>query len=193
MQRRWTIILVLAGAVIIAVSAVAYLMQQRADSPAGSLEALSEAARSGDWATVETYMDVDAVGTGIAESSIAEATGGAPATSAQPESASGMGGGESQSGVMARMSSVYAANFRTLLQARVEEGIDEDATGVIGLLVVGKAEHVEYVSETEARVTVEVPMEDEGTAEIIATMVRAGDHWQIIALENLSDDQLPTE
>lgn len=193
MQRRWTWLLVLAGTVIIAVAAVAYFAERQAGSPTGSLAALSKAARHGDWDAVETYVDVDAVASQIARSRFAVATGGDPGGEAPPEAGGAMGAGESPAAMEARMSTVYVDNFRTILQERVEAGIERGTAGVEGVLVAGRAKHVEHVSDTEVRATIEVPVDDDGTAEIIVTMVRVDDHWQIIALENLDDDALSTE
>lgn len=185
MQRRLTIIFTVAGVLIALVAAAVYFADRHADSPERSLEALAAAAQGGDWSEVQRYIDAEAVATTLAQSKVA-AVGAedSPVPDDGSSSSGGMGGGESQSGMLARMASVYADNYVAAMQSSVEAGIEPGATGIAGVLVAGKAERVEYVSDSEARVTIRIATEGGGTADVFATMVRVEDLWQIIALES---------
>ncbi len=197
MKRWWFWALVVAGVIVIA-GAGLYLTGRHADSPVRSLEALAEATRAKDWAAVETYFDATAVATDLAESKIIAATTEPPGGEAETESSTSphedtRGAAESEEQLMGRMAATYIENYRQTIQRSVEAGIESGATGVEGLLLAGEASDVEYVSDAEARVTVDVPADGGGTLEIIATMVQAGDHWQIIALETVDEPMTPAE
>ena len=197
MKRWWLWTLVVVGVIVIA-GAGFYLSGRHADSPVRSLEALAEATRAKDWAAVETYFDATTVATDLAESKITAATTEPPGGETETEPSTSphedtRGAAESEAQLMGRMAATYIENYRQAIQRSVEAGIEPGATGVEGLLLAGEASDVEYVSDTEARVTVEVPADEGGTLEIVATMVRVGDHWQIIALETVDEPVTPAE
>lgn len=185
MQRRLTIIFAVAGALIALAAGAAFFADRHGDSPERSLEALAAASQDGDWTEAQRYIDAKAVATSLAQSKVA-AVGAedSPLPDDGSSSSGGMGGGESQSGMLGRMATVYADNYVAAMRSSVEAGIEPGATGVAGVLVAGRAEKVEYVSDSEARVTIRIATEDGESADVFATMVRVDDHWQIIALES---------
>jgi len=133
------------------------------------------------------------VATHLAESKIAAPDGDAELDSGTSPHDDPRGAAETETQLMGRMTAVYIENYVQTIQRSVEAGIESGATGVEGVLLAGKASDVEYVSDAEARVTVDVPADEGGTLGIIATMVRVGDHWQIIALETVDEPVTPAE
>lgn len=194
MKRSWIWALVVVAVIASGAVTATYLRGNYAESPVRSLEALAQATRDKDWAAVEVYFDAEAVATRLAESKIAAA----PDDDAQLDSGTSphddpRGAAETETQLMGRMTATYIENYVQTLQRSVEVGIESSATGVEGVLLAEEASDVEYVSDTEAHVTVEVPADEGGTLEIIATMVRVGDHWQIIALETVDEPVTPAE
>ncbi|MDO8847856.1 MAG: hypothetical protein Q7W51_05670 [Coriobacteriia bacterium] len=192
MKRGWILALVVVAIIASGAVAATYLRGNYAESPVRSLEALAQATRDKDWAAVEAYFDAEAVATRLAESKIAAAPE-AELDSGTSTHDDPRGGAETETQLMGRMTATYIENYRQTIQRSVEAGIESGATGVEGVLLAGKASDVEYVSDTEARVTIEVPADEGGALEIIATMVRVDDHWQIIALETVDAPVTPAE
>mgnify|MGYP001054902234 FL=1 len=197
MKRWWIWALTAAGVVAMIVLGASVLSQRHADSPERSLEALASATAARDWHAVETYIDVRAVATAVATANINAAMGiatdgDAAGTSASPHD-DPRGSTASGEEALGGMGETYVENYYRAIQRSVEAGVPDDATGVEGVLVAGAASRIEYTTDDEARVTIDVPDEDGGTLEIFATMVRVDDHWQIIALETAEDATLPAE
>jgi hypothetical protein len=178
----------------VAVAGVA-LGGRYADSPERSLESLAAAVRAEDWDGVQTYFDAEAVGSAFAKAAIASAMSTADGTEEDASSAhdDSRGSEATGEGATSRMEATFTDNFVEPLQSAVESGIPEGSGGLAGVLLAGSAKKVTYVNDSEAEVTVVVPADEDATEEVLLTMVRADDHWQIIELTQISDLTLPAK
>lgn len=187
-SRAWWPWLVVAVVVIVA-GVVAGLVLARPsadDGPRNSLTLMAQAARSGDWNAVNSYIDVEVVAGHYADAAFAQAMGTATA-SVDPTmpTSSGMGGSRPQTGPSA-MRKVFVARTVQSLRTIVERGdVDATAGGLQSLMLVGKAESVD-VRESTATVTVVIPGAGGKSETVTLTMKNIDERWQIVAVDGIS-------
>jgi len=184
--------LLLAAAALLAAVAIAFslLPSRDADSPKFSLDRMTEAIRNGDWDGVQKYMDIDAVAASFVDAALATALEG-DSPDALTGNVGGMGGGgnapgSSGSGLAGTMKGVFTEQFRESVKQSVEARGKTSTGEPSSLLLLEDPTNVELVSETEAVATVNVSTDD-GTQDVVIRMIRVGDHWRIMALENFAD------
>jgi len=191
-RRRRFQLLLLAAVAVIAITAVGIALLDSRDvgSPEHSLAQMTKAVRSGDWNRVQEYMDIDAVASSFVDATMATALEG-DAPDALTGNVGGMGGGgntpgSSGSGLAGTMKDTFIQQFRNSVKQSVEARGKTSTGEPSTLLLLEDPTSVELVSETEALATVSASTGD-GTRDVVIRMVRAGDHWRIMALENFAD------
>lgn len=180
--RSVPVALVLAGLALAVLSAVAGCQgggEEPGALPDDAVVLLAEAAESGDWTGVRTYMDANRVGLAFAADTMARA---------RDEDASA--GGSSVHGndfPASAMEQTFAEQFVESLQAGVENGtVVADGTLFGAILEDGTGE-VEYVDDDEALVAVTVEDEQGVGQDVRLRMARSGQRWMLIAIEGTTD------
>lgn len=148
-------------------------------TPEDAVVLLAEAAESGDWTGVRTYMDANGVGLAFAADTMARARD--EDTSA---GGSGMHGGDFPAGAMEQ---TFAEQFVESLQGGVENGTVAGDGTLFGTILEDGTGEVEYVSNDEALVSVTVADEEGGGQDLRLRMARSGQRWMLIAIEGTSD------
>lgn len=154
-----------------------------ADVPAGSLHLLAKAAEEGDWGKMLEYMDPVKVGTTFAQATIArleddgdeESSGGS----------SGSHGGDAF--VAGPMVTGFTEAFVRNLQTNAKNGTLLAEGNLMRVILDGGLGETEYVSDNEALVDAVLPAEDGDEATVRLRMVRDGEHWKLIAVEETTD------
>lgn len=185
--------LLLAAVALVALAVIAFalLQDRRTGTPEYSLGQMTEAVRSGDWDGVQKYMDIDAVAGSFVDATLANAMG-EDSPDALGGGAGGMGGGgnapgSSGPGLAETMKDVFVRQFREAVKRSVEARGKTSTGDPSTLLLIENPTSVESVSETEVLATVQVRTDAAGTQDIAVRMIRAGDHWRIISLENFAE------
>jgi len=186
-------LLLLAAVALVALAAVAFALLQTPDAgtPGGSLSQMTKAIRSGDWGRVQRYIDVEAVAAFFVDTTLANAMGG-DSPDGLTGNVGGMGGagnapGSSGSGLAGTMKDVFVGRFKESVKQTVEARGKTSTGEPSALLLIENPTSVEYVGDNEALATVQVPTDDGDTQEVVVRMIRDGDHWRIMALENFAD------
>ncbi len=180
--RSVFVVLVLAGLALAILSAAAGCQsggEEAGAMPDDAVVLLAEAAESGDWTGVRTYMDANGVGLAFAADTMARA---------RDEDASAGGSGMHRNDFPAgAMEQTFAEQFVESLQAGVENGtVVADGT-LFGAILEDGTGVVEYVGDDEALVSVTVPGDGGIDEAVRLRMARSGQRWMLIAIEGTTD------
>lgn len=187
-SRVWWPWLVVAAVIIVAgvVAGLVLVRPSADDGPRNSLTLMAQAARSGDWSAVNTYIDVEAVAGHYADMAFAQASGtGTASVDATMPKSSAMGGSRPQTGPTT-MRKVFVVRTVQSLKTIVERGeLDANAGGLQSLMLIGKAESVD-ADESTAKVTVAIPGPGGKNETVTLTMKNMGERWRIVAVDGIS-------
>lgn len=154
-----------------------------ADVPAGSLHLLAKAAEEGDWGKMLEYMDPVKVGTTFAQATIARLE-----DDGDEESSGGSAGPHSGGAFVAGpMVTGFTDAFVSNLQTNAENGTLLAEGNLMRVILDGGLGETEYVSDNEAVVEVTLPAADGEGTPVGLRMVRDGEHWKLIAVEETTD------
>lgn len=154
-----------------------------ADVPAGSLHLLALAAEEGDWGKMLEYMDPVKVGTTFAQATIARLE-----DDGDEESSGGSAGPHSGGAFVAGpMVTGFTDAFVSNLQTNAENGTLLAEGNLMRVILDGGLGETEYVSDNEAVVEVTLPAADGEGTPVGLRMVRDGEHWKLIAVEETTD------
>lgn len=151
------------------------------DVPAGSLRLLAEAAQKGEWGTMLVYMDPIEIGTTFAQSTISRLDDEIDPDAPAGGSGSHNGGAFAASPMVTGFTESFQANFRS----SVEHGTVLAEGNLLRVILDEGVGETEFVSETEATVTVEMPGDD--AEPVLLRMVRDADHWKLVSIEGTTD------
>ncbi|MEA5076276.1 MAG: hypothetical protein VB139_07995 [Coriobacteriia bacterium] len=157
-------------------------IRERLEAPALAVFDLAEAAEGGDITGVRTYADMSAVGLAFARATMARLDSDDETSSASTVVSHGDGFPANA------MEMTFAEQFTTAFFDAVESGTVVAEGTVLGAMLESGPGAVQYASDDEALVSVEVPGA-EGAAVQTARfrMARTGDRWMLIAVEETTD------
>ena len=179
---------VLVAALALSLVGCGSVEQQRAtireglEAPALAVFDLAEAAERRDITETRTYADMTAVGLAFARATMARLDANDETGSAPPITSHGDGFPATA------METTFAERFTTAFFDAVESGTVVAEGTVLGAMLESGPGAVQYASDDEALVSVEVP-----GAEVAAVqtarfrMARTGDRWMLIAVEETTD------
>lgn len=142
---------------------------------------LAEAAEKGEWGSMLVYMDPIQVGNSFAEATIARLDDEGDSGASDGGSSSHSGGAFTASPMITGFIDAFMTNFR----ANVENGTAVTEGNLLRVILDEGVGETEFVSETEAAVTVEMPGDD--VEPVLLRMVRDADHWKLVSIEGTTD------
>ncbi|MEL7668078.1 MAG: hypothetical protein AAGU73_07770 [Actinomycetota bacterium] len=182
---RWALAVLLAAGMGLGSVACASVEEQRAElregleAPALAVFDLAAAAEAGDVTGVRTYMDSTAVAVSFARAIM---------DIARADDEPGSNSGHADNLPVGKMEQTYSEQFTADVLAAVENGtLVAEGTVLAAILDEGPGA-VEYVGDDEALVSVDVPVLEGAEAHTAHfRMVRTGDRWMLIAVEDTTD------
>jgi hypothetical protein len=147
-------------------------------SPAYSIGQLAEAVQRRDWDGVQKYVDIDSVVRHAVDAAVSKAV---------KQDTTGLGA--LAAGIVKSTKADLVAQAKLTLRQGVEQGqstLATDSISSVGFFAINQVKSVTYVGD-EALVTVEVPLARGKPLELKLRMKRVGDHWRVIAIDNILD------
>jgi len=184
--RRSTYVTLVASACLVALAALSGCQSPPPpppgpDVPAGSLWLLAQAAEQEDWGRMLEYMDPVAVGGSFAEATVARLDDDGET---EAPSSSGSHSGSFTAGPMV---TGFSEAFVTNLQANTANGTLLAEGNLMRVIIDGGLGDTELVSDAEALVSVTLTTSSGEEFPVNLRMVRAAEHWRLIAVEDTTD------
>lgn len=186
-SRMRPVAIALAVLGVLAIVAVLTLVA-RGRAQAGTAEyafgELAEAAREGEWETVERYVDTGAIASGYVDALFANAMSDEEPDKAAPKSRAHASSGGSSMG-SSGMKDAFVQRFEEYLRTGVQQGTLEGDGGFGGLVVGSTVSSAETPGENEAVLTLSA--KGDGAKGIQVTMQRTQEQWRVTAVNGLDD------
>lgn len=152
-------------------------------TPEGSLRAMQQAVKAGDWATAGRYIDVEAVSAAYVGTLMSNALGAEDDQADSPGSGREHRSTGQQGTSSSEMSSAFAQRVEQALEDAVESKRLDGDSRASGLW---RGELSSSRPLTDGRISVVVKTRDDDPA-LTVTMSRVNERWMIVSVEGLRD------